>query len=157
MAKKMNKPDPSSVSDAGGFDMTSMIDVTFLLLIFFMTCTEMADSSKSKMQVTRVDNGEPDDVVQPGRLLINILEDGKIQISAIDYTDKELEQVLKNHYQMSVINPGEASDKPVMLRADRRTKYKDVQRIMQMCMANKLWKISFAALGPDPNGGGTSN
>ncbi len=151
MGKKMNRPDPSSVSDAGGFDMTSMIDVTFLLLIFFMTCTEMSDSSKSKMQVTRVDNGEPDDVPQPGRLLINVMEDGKVQINAYDYTEKALNDVLKSHYQMSVINPGEASDKPIMIRADRRTKYKDVQHIMQLCMNNKLWKISFAALGPDPN------
>lgn len=149
--KQMNKPDPSAASDGGGFDMTSMIDVTFLLLIFFMTCTEMADSSKSKMEVTRVENGQPDDVPEPDRLLINILKDGKVQINAVDYSEKALNDILHAHYVMSKGAAGE-TEKPIMIRADRRTKYKDVQVVMKMCMDQKLWKISFAALGKDPKG-----
>lgn len=146
MAKKMNKPDPSSASDSGGFDLTSMIDVTFLLLIFFMVCTEMSDSAKSKMEVARVDNGEPDDTPQPGRLLINVLQDGRVQVMLRDYTEPELNELLKKHYNMSVGRIGDISEKPIMIRSDRRAKYKDVQKVMQMCMSNRLGKISFTAL-----------
>ena len=130
--------------------MTPMIDVTFLLIIFFMCVTEMKDSERSKLVLPRTVNGEPDVVPVPGRLLINVLSDGKIQINARPYTEAELNVTLKAHYTMSVANPGETSEKPILVRADRSTKYEDVQNVMQKCMDNRLYKISFAALGPEP-------
>lgn len=151
MGKKISRPDPGEASEAGGFDMTPMIDVTFLLIIFFMCVTEMKDSARSKLILPRTVNGEPDVEPVPGRLLINVLRDGKIEINARPYSEAELNVTLKAHYAMSVSNPGDTSEKPILLRADMSTKYEDVQKVMQMCMDNRLYKISFAALGPDPN------
>ena len=147
---KKKKLDPEMLSEGGHFNITSMIDVSFLILIFFMVSTQMSDVSKSKkLEPVRVENGEPDDKPQPGRLMINVMDDGKMQINAKEYSDKEMFSMLKAHYQMSVSNPGESSNIPIMIRSDKRTKYKDVQKVMQMCMDNHMWKITFAALGPE--------
>ena len=157
MAK--GRPDPSSLAEEGSFEMTSMIDVTFLLIIFFMCCTEISDASKSKIQLPRVHNGEEDINPTPGRLLINVLatdpdrgtNDGQIQIFKQDRSDAEVMEMIKSQVAMGKINKETGnSEKPVLIRADKRTKYKSVQKVMKMCLANKLFKISFTALAPDP-------
>ncbi len=149
MANKKGRPDPSEASQSSSFDLTPMIDVTFLLIVFFMCVTEIADSSKANLKLPRAQNGLLDDKPVPGRLLINILKDGKIEINARSYTDAELSNTLAEQYAMSKRKNDVMSDKPILIRADTGTKYEDVQKVMQECTNHNLYRISFAALSPE--------
>ena len=155
MAK--GRPNPSELAEGGEFELTSMIDVTFLLLIFFMCVTEMSDAAKSKIKLPRVENGEEDKNPTPGRLLLNILaedpqasppsKDGQVQVLRKDVTDKEAFDLIKQQVALGGMKDG-VSTKPVLIRADKRTSYRNVRKVMKMCVENKMVKISFTALAP---------
>ncbi|MBN2714145.1 MAG: biopolymer transporter ExbD [Planctomycetes bacterium] len=148
MAKKRVRPDPADCSAGAGFDMTPMIDVTFLLIIFFMCVTERADSSKAKLKLPVADKAEKDTPI-PGRLLINVLKKGEVEIMGQRRSDAELEDVLELERQASVSDTGdEFPDRAILIRADEQTKYGDVQRVMGLCMKHKLWRIAFATKDP---------
>ncbi|MBP5232837.1 MAG: biopolymer transporter ExbD [Planctomycetes bacterium] len=156
MAK--GRPDPGALAEGGEFELTSMIDVTFLLLIFFMCVTEMTDASKSKIKLPRVENGEEDKNPVPGRLLLNILaedpkaqppsKDGQIQILRKDVTDKEANELIKEQVKLGGMDKNGMANKPVLIRADKRTSYRNVRKVMKMCVEHKMVKISFTALAP---------
>lgn len=160
MAK--GRPNPADAAGEANFEMTSMIDVTFLLLIFFMCVTEMSDASKSKIKLPRVNNGEEDINPPPGRMLINVLaegidekgqpiKEGQIQILRKDVTENEFKELLKQQVALAKtvkVGEGTASEKPVLIRSDKRTKYKSVRRVMEMCVEKGMYKISFTALAP---------
>ena len=156
MAK--GRPDPGALAEGGEFELTSMIDVTFLLLIFFMCVTEMTDASKSKIKLPRVENGEEDKNPVSGRLLLNILaedpkaqppsKDGQIQILRKDVTDKEANELIKEQVKLGGMDKNGMANKPVLIRADKRTSYRNVRKVMKMCVEHKMVKISFTALAP---------
>lgn len=147
MAKK-GRPDPAAASEGGGFDMTPMIDVTFLLIIFFMCVTEMADSSKSKLTLPAAVKAIPDDEVIPGRLVINVLKDGKVEINQEPYPDAQLKRTFDLHYKFGLKQGASFSDKAVLIRADRAVEFGAVQRVMGLLMESKLWRIAFSTRDP---------
>ena len=146
MAKK-GRADPAAASEGGGFDMTPMIDVTFLLIIFFMCVTELADSSKAKLELPLADRAELD-VPIPGRLIINVVKNGEIHVMGQVYSDPELEQLLAIERQASMGSGDEFPTRAILVRADKHTKYRDVQHVMALCMKHKLWRIAFATKDP---------
>ena len=58
-------------------DMTPMIDIVFLLLIFFLTTMQLARESRAEVELP-VEMGEKDPAVQPAGLILNVLADGSI-------------------------------------------------------------------------------
>ena len=58
-------------------DMTPMIDIVFLLLIFFLTTMQLARESRAEVELP-VEMGEKDAAVQPAGLILNVLADGSI-------------------------------------------------------------------------------
>lgn len=154
MAKKP-KPSPSEASEGGGFDMTPMIDVTFLLIIFFMCVTEMQDASKSQLQLPRSKNGERDDQPAPGRIVINVLKTGTIEINRRPFDLDTLKGMLKEHYTLSMREGEEHSDKAVLIRGDKDAEWGMIQRVMAACMEARLWKIAFSSHDPEQGEGGS--
>lgn len=148
MAKQKKAVDPSELADAGGFDMTPMIDVTFLLIIFFMCVTELADASKANLKLPTADKAEEDKPI-PGRMVINVLKDGVVQVMGQEYADPELHKLLELERQISMGPNDDFPNRAVLIRADRETAYGDVQHVMGMCMQHKLWRIAFATKNPN--------
>ncbi len=147
MAKKL-EASASQLSEVAGFDMTPMIDVTFLLIIFFMCVTELSDASKAKMALPVAEQGEPDEHI-PGRLVVNIVKDGKVMVLGEEMNDSEINRVLKNEAALSMPSGEGFPSRAVLIRADQETKFGHVQKVMAQCMAHKLWRIAFAT--KDPN------
>lgn len=143
MAKKP-KPSPSEACETGGFDMTPMIDVTFLLIIFFMCVTEMQDAAKSQLILPKAEYGEEDNVPDPGRLVLNVLKNGDIEINRRPYSMEALAATLQEHYTLSSRDGEGFSEKAVLIRADTEAEWGMVQRVMAACQEAKLWKIAFS-------------
>ncbi len=148
MGAKKGRPDPSEASEGGGFDMTSMIDVTFLLIIFFMCVTEMADSSKSKLKLPAAVKAEIDDEVIPGRLVINILKDGVVEMNQAPYDDASMRQTFKMHHDFGKAAGEAFTNKAVLIRADQDVEYGAVQRVMTHLMDAQIWRIAFSTRDP---------
>jgi len=155
MAKKKRESKAAGFGEFGGFDMTPMIDVTFLLIIFFMLITELADVSKAKLKLPVAERAEPDDKHVPGRVVINVMKNGDLVIMGKSYSDKELHGLLAMEAKIS--REGSADGFPtraILIRADFRAEFRHVEHAMSLCMYHKLWRIAFATKDPSFAGGG---
>ncbi len=156
MARKKKREGKAGAlsGEDGGFDMTPMIDVTFLLIIFFMLITELADVSKAKLKLPIAEKAEPDDKAVPGRVVLNILRNGDVVVMGQKYDDAALDNLLAMEAKISKAGtPDGFPSRAILIRADARTAFENVQHVMAMCMYRQLWRIAFGTADPEnPNG-----
>ena len=74
---------------------------------------------------------------EPGEIIVNVLKDGTITVHGESYTDKNLLALLTS---LKEIWPG----RPVLIRADKKTTYDNVVRVLDLCRQADIWNISFA-------------
>jgi len=60
-------------------DMTPMIDVTFLLLIFFLVTAQLAQRSRGEVRLP-VEQGEPNPEVSASGLVVLVQADGSVMV-----------------------------------------------------------------------------
>ena len=140
-------------------DMTPMIDIVFLLIIFFMVVTELTMN-----QAEVVLPVSPEAVVeepQPGVrvLTLNVSIDSKtleerIQINAGDVLPdvKALTQALKAEVEVHdkwIPKPNQPGQRDsaieVIIRCDRNAKAENFHKIFKACTDAKIFKVSLAA------------
>ena len=143
-------------------NMTPMIDVTFLLIIFFMIITDLTqqDLEQLKLPVARAaveDKPDPTKV----RPILNIPQSGKIIYKKETYYDPEVDgtdmRKLEDFLVLQAkLMPKKADeelggiklpDNPLMIRADQTTEFKYIQRIMEVCGKKgiQIWQLELAA------------
>ncbi len=140
MAKRMAN-DPAAASGDGGMDMTPMIDVTFQLIIFFMCVTDMADNTKERLALPVARKAEVD-IVEPGRLVINVNAEGDVVVAGEAVTDRRLYELLRYEARISPKENGLPS-KAVYIRADKLADYRHIERVMAVAQENSLWRVMF--------------
>ncbi|MGI6415656.1 MAG: ExbD/TolR family protein [Thermoguttaceae bacterium] len=112
--------------------LTPLIDVVFLLLIFFLVATKFADEER-EMNVLLPDASEAQPrTSKPRETIVNIDQNGKYFLSGQNLSLAELERALD---AVRVNNPGRAS---VILRADRRCKVEFLVAAMNACNKAKI-------------------
>lgn len=136
MAKK-KKSVAAQLSENEELDMTSMIDVVFLLIIFFLCVTELADASKEKLELPRAERVTEDEHEQ-GRLVINVNKDGEVYIQRHQHTDAELGQQLDLEKRLSWSTTDNLPTRAILIRVDAETKFLHVFKVMAMCMERRL-------------------
>ncbi|MDA0803600.1 MAG: biopolymer transporter ExbD [Planctomycetota bacterium] len=93
-------------------DMTPMVDVVFLLLIFFLTTTQMAQSARSAVDLPE-EEGEEGDLVARSALVVNIDASGSYIVMDDARSPSELNSLAR---EAAYLNPGAIP----IIRADRR-------------------------------------
>ena len=122
-------------------DMTPMIDVVFQLIIFFVTTVNMADkANETNVRMAMAPNGPVETVKDPRTVLVDVVEDGTIQVMKTRISEGQLLTILNNARKTS----GQST--PVVIRGDLLTKHEAIKRVMDICGKAGLWKIRFAAL-----------
>ena len=112
-------------------NMTPMIDVTFLLLTFFMLASHFASVEKVKVDLPRPDDNQSVDRRLKDKVIINLLhvEGGaspRLQLGPVPVASvADLGGRLK---EVSELNP----NVQVILRADRRLSYGQVREVMEV-------------------------
>ncbi|HIG10726.1 MAG: biopolymer transporter ExbD [bacterium] len=149
----LNKHDPMTEME---MDMTPMIDVVFLLIIFFMVITDMtqADLEDLKLPVAQnatADKPNPDEF----RPIVNIKIDGSILVKRELLFDPENEddyKVLREYLsdvarRMKKEKASGLPDEPLLIRADENTSFKHIQKVMEQCgyAGIQIWKVQLAA------------
>ena len=112
----------------GALSLTPLIDVVFLLLIFFLVASRLSQEDRElDIPLPSAANAMPM-TEEPQELVVNIDELGKIFINGQFVEEDQFEQTLK---QAMTNNPlGQA----VIIRADRRVPLQSPVNIMDICM-----------------------
>ena len=112
--------------------LTPLIDIVFLLLIFFLVATRFAEEER-ELDILLPDASEAQPLTsKPRELFINVDEQGRYYITGEFLTLPQLHPILEAAY---VNNPGRAS---VIIRADRRCDWEYVVGAMNACKRAKI-------------------
>jgi len=118
-------------------DITPLIDIVFLLLIFFMVMTRF-DEEDYKIDVVLPTASEAKPLIsQPREMFINITENGSFFVRGQAMPIQEIEQLLE---KTASDNP----DSSVIIRADKRSSVEAAVQIMNACNKAKLMNYSLS-------------
>ena len=119
--------------------MTPMIDVVFLLIIFFLVSSHLAKQEvQFKLPLPTAQSGLQDKPSEKPRLTVNVLADGTLLFAGRQVTADELRTRLSERQQDF------GKDVEVRIRGDRGTAYKHVEPVMLSCARVGIWNVKFA-------------
>ena len=117
--------------------LTSMLDVIFLLLCFFVTASVFSQwESEISIRLPDARTAEAPERL-PGEIIVNLAKDGSIRVNGAGLALADLEARLK---RISSFYPGQ----PVIIRADRETPYGALVGTIDACRAGGVWNFSLA-------------
>lgn len=119
------------------FALTSMLDVIFLLLCFFVTASVYSQwESEISIQLPSARTADEPDRL-PGEIIANVAKDGSVRVNGAPLTLDDLGSRLS---KIAKFYPGQA----VILRADRETKYESLVKVIDTCRSAGVWNFSLA-------------
>lgn len=132
--------EPANKSKAPTLALTSMLDVIFLLLCFFVTVSVFSqwESEISIKLPSAKTSDEPERL--PGEIIVNLDKTGFVKVNSAPMSLEDLQTRLK---RISKFYPGQ----PVIIRADKETKYDDLVKVIDACRAGDVWNFSLATEG----------
>ncbi len=135
-----------SRSEEPDVNLTPLIDVVFILLLFFMVSTTFQRESEINIELPEA-SAEP--VEEREEMLELVIDaEGHYFIDEQQVVNTELE-TLKQAIQKFL---GERSEIPVVIRADRLTPYESVVRAMDATAQLGLVQMSLATSQPESAG-----
>ncbi|YCM45080.1 biopolymer transporter ExbD [Verrucomicrobiaceae bacterium 227] len=138
-----NSPPPAS------FQLAPMIDIVFLLLIFFLVTYQITEQEKD----TRVSVPSSTQGAETARvaneIVVNVTKEGQITISGETYTLTELRQKMERIVEASEIaNTGGADRQPVRIRCDADGRNQTLIEVMDEIQKAGIFNIGFASRAP---------
>lgn len=123
-------------------ELAPMIDVVFLLLIFFITSWQFArferDMDISVPAAEQTENSKQ----TVGEIILNVREDGAVVLNGAPVTSEELLGRLKT---ISVAYP----DQAVILRGDSKADFQHIISVLDLIKQAGIWNVAFAATKPE--------
>jgi biopolymer transport protein ExbD len=117
--------------------LTSMLDVIFLLLCFFVTASVFSQwESEISIQLPHAKSAEEPDRL-PGEIIANVAKDGTVRVNGQDITLTQLGDKLA---KIAKFYPGQA----VIVRADKETRYEALMAVIDICRGAGVWNFSLA-------------
>ncbi|MFQ3347119.1 MAG: biopolymer transport protein ExbD [Candidatus Azotimanducaceae bacterium] len=123
-------------------ELTPLIDVVFLLLIFFMVSTSFVQNEALNVDLPQA-NG---DAQSSQDLYINVIvqEDGRYEIDGNLVADESLAGLVNTLRSIVEKNAAQNNSLPVIISADALATHQSVVRIMDACAQAGLSQISLA-------------
>ena len=159
----LTKHDPETDME---MNMTPMIDVVFLLIIFFMIITDLTQQDledlKLPIAVQAVEDKPDPSEVRP---VLNIMQDGEVRVKREALFDpenpdqyKQVEQYLADQARKMPPDKDhpELPGNPLLIRADEYAEFRNIQEMMALCGKKgiQIWKVQLAAGQPEETGAG---
>ncbi len=138
---------PTSLSRADpGFNMTPMIDVVFLLIIFFLVSSHLAQQEvQLELDLPEAGSGQRPAEEEARRVVVNVLPQeqpaGRIMVGGRLMHSDELAELVR--YESRRVG----RQLEVRIRADRKVPYRVVEPVMVACAEAGVWKVTFAVVG----------
>lgn len=129
-------------------DITSMIDVVFLLIIFFLTTSSLIQMTRIPLDLPEEAGEAVDENESPG-LVINIEADGRIVVDNVEVDPDRLMRMVA----VEIENAGGVDELDVLLRADQSASLGHVNGIAESMidLGVRSWRL--ATRVPRPAGG----
>ena len=122
-----------------GFNMTPMIDVVFLLIIFFLVSSHLAkQESHMELQLPVAESGSDDLQQDVPRVTVNVKDDGSLWLSGRAIDNRQLTERLKN------VRDSEGENLEVRIRGSRLAPYSTVEPVMIACTKAGIWNVTYA-------------
>ena len=119
--------------------MTPMIDIVFLLIIFFLVSSHLAkQESQLPLPLPSADSGDTPRNSLETRITVNVTAGGELRLGSNAVGVDELERRLK-HETTRV-----GQDIEVRLRTDRSVSYRYVSPVLAACARTGIWNITFS-------------
>jgi len=116
-------------------ELTPLVDVVFLLLIFFMVSTAFVDFPR-QMDISLPTSKAAQPETEPSKVEVEMNSAKQIFLNGKETSISELENALKN------VQGKEKAQ--ALIRADKNLPYGDVVRVMGILQAEKILDISVA-------------
>jgi biopolymer transport protein ExbD len=143
-------------------NLIPMIDIMFLLLLFFMLSADMTTRVAEDIKIPRADMIKEDQAAKDDTptTVINLVGEGEnwyVVILGHSFPDWELLKFRLNelaHEDPEDGNPPGTffTKRAIMLRAESEAPYKAVQRVIQICAKIGYYKIEVVAMKPEIGG-----
>ena len=130
--------------------MTSMMDVVFLMLTFFVTISIFSQwETEIDIQLPTAETGSIPDRL-PGEVIVNINRVGEISVNQVVLT---LDELLGKFDRLVKLFPGH----PIVIRSDQATEYKHIVGVLDTCSKAGISNISFATAMMDEDSESTGS
>ncbi len=138
-------------SKEASFDLTPMIDVIFLLIIFFTLTSQFSSTQRTPMDLPR-EQGEPDVPKQSTQLVIDMDQFGGVSLLGQTYDLATLGTVLAGRqFVVEGQTPEAGLEQPVdvVIRADRRCSTASLNALAQVLLrvGVRRWSLATSADG----------
>lgn len=120
-----------------GLNLTPMIDIVLLLVIFFMVGTQFTeDESQYEIALPTVSDARPLTAL-PDEIVVNVTKDGALYLAGEQRTVLEVEQELKAAKKRY-------ANQSVIIRGDGSGPYQNVMTILNLCKRAQITNVQLA-------------
>ncbi len=123
-------------------DMTSMIDIVFLLIIFFMTVTQVSKAQKEPIDLPELAGSEDQ---QPSELTINVSKSGDAIVSGTTLSVSQIVSLVSGTIQQKGNKPDLVR---VVIRADTRGTSRTVNELVRAMSKLGVTRVQLATEVP---------
>lgn len=124
------------------FNMTPMIDVTFLLIVFFITASHLSQQeAQYELNLPQAQTGRDLEANETPRVTVHVLPSGDLHLGSEKVGADELGRRLRFEHDKQRRS---GQDLEIRIRADRAVDYQIVEPVLLACAEAGVWKVSFA-------------
>lgn len=123
------------------FNITPLIDIVFLLIVFFLAATHLTQNEKLEaveLPEASQNESEPDEA--PRRMIITITLDEKLHLRGNEISLEELEA------QLQSLDESKRHEMEIRIRGDRRIPYRIVEPVLISCARAGISNVKFLVL-----------
>ncbi len=128
-----------------GFQLAPMLDVVFLLLIFFVVTQKFIMNEQDlKVKVPSAPKTTEETSRAIDEIIINVREENDDLLITIDrelFTRDDLKKMMQ---RMVAVNPNQ----PVRIRGDAEARWQKIADVISTCSEAGVWNISFSKQMP---------
>lgn len=129
------------IPEAIGFQLAPMLDVVFLLLIFFVVTQKfILNEQDLKVKVPTAPKTTEEASRAIDEIIINAREENGELIITIDREVFTREKLLAMLRRMIAVNPNQ----PVRIRGDAEMRWQKVADVISTCSQAGVWNVSFS-------------
>ncbi len=114
--------------------LTALIDMVFLLLIYFLLTSSFVEQEGVSINVPRV---TATDLYSEKTIMVLIDKSGGFHLDQQAVSDQQLESLLRTYISLSL-------DKGVVVKADRQASYERVARVLDIARENGARQLHLA-------------
>ena len=135
---------PTRTQDRGfAFNITPLIDVVFLLIIFFLVASHfIRNENVEQIELPLASQGK-DDEDSPSRLVVTVMPNGDLMHGAGSIPQDEVESMLR----FLILKHGVAATE-LRIRADRNVMYSHVEPLLLTAAKQGVTRVRFSVLKP---------